>query len=253
MSDPIESPRELTEAEFRSLSRRSLLTGVAGVAGSLFGWRWLQGRPSDDRIPDVLRAGHEVNEKLWRALFRDGAEAPTFDYAQSSMLRVNGRHGIREPLDMSTWQLRVLDANGELLGTHGLDDLRAMPQTEMTVEHKCVEGWSHIVTWGGVRFSEFTERFYPEQSDQNFVGFVTPDEDFRVGLDRASVMHPQTMLTLDLQREPLSDEHGAPVRLTTPLKYGTKQIKRIGTIQYASEQPEGDYWTVRGYDWYAAL
>lgn len=61
------------------------------------------------------------------------------------------------------------------------------------------------------------------------------------------------MLTLDLQREPLSDLHGAPLRLTTPLKYGTKQIKRIGTIQFSDTQPENDYWTVRGYDWYAGL
>lgn len=253
MSAADETVRELTEAEFKSLSRRSLLTGVAGVAGSFFGWRWLQGRPTDNRIPDVLRTGHEVNESIWRTLFRDGADAPTFAYAESSMMRVNGRHGLGDPLNVSTWELRVVDHEGELLGTHTVDELRSLPQTEMTVEHKCVEGWSHIVTWGGVPFSEFTERFYPEQRDRAFVGFVTPDEEFRVGLDGASVMHPQTMLTLDLQREPLSEEHGAPVRLTTPLKYGTKQIKRIGTIQYAHTQPEGDYWTVRGYDWYAGL
>jgi len=253
MSEQIETPREITEAQYRSLSRRSLLTGVAGVAGSVLGWRWLQGRPTDNRIPDVLRAGHEANESLWRALFRDGAEAPTFDFAQSSMMRVNGRHGIRDPLDLDSWQMRVLGTDGQLLGTHTLDDLRALPQTEMTVEHKCVEGWSHIVTWGGVRFSEFTNRFYPDRAGSSFVGFATPDEEFRVGLDGPSVMHAQTMLTLDLQREPLTEEHGAPVRLTTPLKYGTKQIKRIGTIQYAEEQPADDYWTVRGYDWYAAL
>ena len=123
----------------------------------------------------------------------------------------------------------------------------------MTVEHKCVEGWAHIVTWGGVVFRDFLEAFYPEQADASYVGLSTPDGDFNVGLDMDSMMHPQTMLSLDLQREPLSGEHGAPVRLSTPLKYGTKQIKRIGTIQFSDTQPENDYWTVRGYDWYAAL
>ena len=42
-------------------------------------------------------------------------------------------------------------------------------------------------------------------------------------------------------------------RLTTPLKYGIKQIKRIGTIEFSDTQPDRDYWTERGYDWYAAL
>jgi len=110
-----------------------------------------------------------------------------------------------------------------------------------------------IVTWGGVRFSEFVERYYPDEAQANFVGLSTPDGDFNVGLDMDSMLHSQTMLTLDLQREPLSEDHGAPVRLTTPLKYGTKQIKRIGTIQFSDTQPENDYWTVRGYDWYAGL
>ena len=245
--------RTLTEAEFRSLSRRSLLTGAGSALAGFLGWRWLQGRPEEGRIPDVLRNGHELNQKIWSTLFRDGAMAPTFDYADSSEMRVNGRHGIRDELDMATWQLEVRGTDGGLLGTHTLDELRAMPQTEMTVEHKCVEGWSHIVTWGGVRFSEFVDRFYPEQGRANYVGLATPDNEYRVGLDRDSMTHAQTMLTLDLQREPLSEAHGAPVRLTTPLKYGIKQIKRIGTIEFSETEPENDYWATRGYDWYAAL
>ena len=245
--------KTVSEADFRSMSRRSLLTGVGAAAAAVFGWRTLQGRPVDRRIPDVLRTGHEVNETIWRGLFRSGAEAPTFDYAKSSMMRVNGRHGIRDELNMATWELRVVGRNGELLGTHQLEDLRSMAQTELTVEHKCVEGWAHIVTWGGVRFSEFVDRFYPDEANADFVGLSTPDGDYNVGLDMPSMLHSQTLLALDLQREPLSEDHGAPVRLATPLKYGIKQIKRIGTITFSDTQPENDYWTERGYDWYAAL
>lgn len=245
--------RTLSEGEFRSLSRRSLLTGGALALAGFGSWRWIQNRPVDDRIPDVLRQGHELNETIWRGLFRESAEAPTFAYSESSMMRVNGRHGIREPLDMDSWDLRVIGTDGLLLGTYSLDDLRELPQTEMTVEHKCVEGWAHIVTWGGVVFRDFVERFHPEMADAPFVGLATPDNEYRVGLEREAMMHSQTMLSLDLQREPLTEEHGAPVRLTTPLKYGIKQIKRIGTITFSDTQPEGDYWATRGYDWYAAL
>ena len=66
------------------------------------------------------------------------------------------------------------------------------------------------------------------------------------------MMHPQTLLCYELQGEPLEQLHGAPLRLVTPLKYGTKQIKRIGSIAFTNEQP-ADYWAERGYDWYAAL
>ena len=244
--------RTLSEDQFRSMSRRSLLTGGGAALAAIFGWRTIQGRPEADNIPDVLRRGHEFNESLWRGLFRENALAPTFAYEESSELRVNGRHGIREPLS-TNWELQVIGTNGEQIGTYGVEDLRALPQTEMTVEHFCVEGWSHIVAWGGVVFSEFVRQFHPDQADAPFVGLYTPDNEYRVGLDMPSMMHAQTMLTLDLQREPLTEEHGAPVRLTTPLKYGIKQIKRIGTIEFSDTQPTDDYWTVRGYDWYAAL
>lgn len=245
--------RTLSEREFKSLSRRSLLTGAVGAAAAFMGWRTIQNRPVDDRIPDVLRDVHQANESIWRGLFREGAEAPTFDYSESSMMRINGRHGIREELDLASWELVVVGRNGEQLGVHGVDELRSMEQVELTVEHKCVEGWAHIVTWGGVRFSDFLERFYPEEAAARFVGLATPDNQYRVGLDMDSMLHSQTLLALDLQREPLSDQHGAPVRLATPLKYGIKQIKRIGTIEFSDTQPDGDYWATRGYDWYAGL
>jgi DMSO/TMAO reductase YedYZ molybdopterin-dependent catalytic subunit len=51
---------------------------------------------------------------------------------------------------------------------------------------------------------------------------------------------------------PLTQEHGAPIRLHMPIKYGYKQIKRIALIAYTDEKPD-DYWTRLGYDWYAGL
>ena len=129
-----------------------------------------------------------------------------------------------------------------------------MPQTELTVEHKCVEGWSHVVTWGGVRFSDFLEANHPEQlaSPPDYVSLETPDRGFYVGLEWAAMLHPQTLLAYELQGEPLDQEHGAPLRLVTPLKYGIKQLKRIGVIEFTDTRP-ADFWAERGYDWYAGL
>jgi len=52
--------------------------------------------------------------------------------------------------------------------------------------------------------------------------------------------------------EPLTLPHGAPLRLVVPVKYGIKNIKRIGRIEYTNERP-ADYWAAVGYDYYAGL
>lgn len=239
--------------EYRGRSRRSFLTGAAGVVGSYFGWRWLQGRPDDNRIPDVLRRGHEFNEALWRPASA-GRTAPTFDRAESSMVRVNGRIGLETPIDLDAWEMTVTGPDGAAVGSHTMDDIRALPKVELTVEHKCVEGWSHVVTWGGARFSDFAEPYQQELGERpsDFVYLETPDREYYVGLDIESMLNPQMLLAYELQGEPLDLEHGAPLRLATPNKYGIKCLKRIASVSFTNEQPT-DYWFERGYDWYAQL
>ena len=244
-------PESLSEDEYRRHTRRALLVGGSATIAGLLGWRWIQTQPTDDRIPGVLRGVHETNEKIWSTLFREEHLAPTFPVDRASVLIVNGRHGIREEIDLATWELRVEGHDGELLGRHTLTDLQALPHHEMTIEHKCFEGWSQITTWGGTRFSDFAAR-YGDHADRDYVSLSTPDGEYYVGLDRATMMHPQTLLVDQMVGQPLDQEHGAPLRLATPLKYGIKQIKRIGTIRFTDERP-ADYWAERGYDWYAGL
>ena len=67
-----------------------------------------------------------------------------------------------------------------------------------------------------------------------------------------SAMHPQTLLAYEYDGSPLTPKHGAPLRLVIPVKYGIKNIKRIGAISYTSKKPD-DYWADDGYDWFAGL
>jgi hypothetical protein len=69
---------------------------------------------------------------------------------------------------------------------------------------------------------------------------------------QAVCRHPQTLLVAEMAGKPLTQLHGAPLRLHAPTKYGYKQIKRIGLIAYTDLKPD-DYWTKVGYDWYAGL
>ena len=85
-----------------------------------------------------------------------------------------------------------------------------------------------------------------------YVGMMTPDEEYYVGVDMPSALHPQTILCYEHNNKPLTPDHGYPLRLIIPVKYGIKSIKRIGSMYFDNEKPS-DYWAERGYDYYSGL
>jgi hypothetical protein len=136
-----------------------------------------------------------------------------------------------------------------------LADLQKLPYTEQNTQFKCVEGWSQIVRWGGVRFSDFL-RAYPaaniDGGPPKYVTMETYDGQYNASFDMTSLMHPQTLLCHSMDGQPLQMLHGAPLRLAMPLKYGYKQIKAISSITFGNMRTP-DYWEKLGYDWYAGL
>jgi DMSO/TMAO reductase YedYZ molybdopterin-dependent catalytic subunit len=146
-----------------------------------------------------------------------------------------------------------------------LQDVQGLPRTDLVTELKCVEGWSEVMHFGGVRFRDFVSQFGlatksgrgPDpvgdpQDSYRYVYLATPKEDYYVGLDMASSLHPQTLLCDSMNWQPLTRQHGAPLRLYLAVKYGYKSLKRIGLIRFQDQRP-ADYWGDRGYDWYAGL
>jgi DMSO/TMAO reductase YedYZ molybdopterin-dependent catalytic subunit len=236
--------------EFTRRSRRSFLTGAAGILGAGLLWRWVQTQDTDDGIPGVLRDTLEVNEGIWSNV--QGRSAPEYAIGDASPIQVNGRVGIRDELDAASWTVRVEGPGGEQLDELDLAAFEAMDQTDLVYEHKCIEGWSNITHWGGVRFRDFHERYADRIGDASYVALETPDGEYYVGWDLSAILHPQTILALREHDEPLDQDHGAPLRLASPNKYGIKCLKRIGVIRYTDERP-ADYWAERSYDWYAGL
>jgi Oxidoreductase molybdopterin binding domain len=152
-------------------------------------------------------------------------------------------------------------------GTPGLlltmAEIRNLPKVEMVTEFKCIEGWSEIVHWSGARLQDFLAAYPPPTKTgapfsaqdrphdiPQYVGFETPDGEYYVGIEREAALHPQTLLAYEINDRPLTPDHGAPLRLVTPLKYGIKQLKQIGKITYSDSRPR-DYWYEQGYDYYA--
>jgi len=152
------------------------------------------------------------------------------------------------------------ESNSTLLpNTPGLlltmDDILKLPRHELVTQFKCIEGWSQIVHWAGVRLADFLEAYPPTPIDgeePKYLYMETPDGDYYNGYDFEACRHPQALLVTEMMGAPLTQFHGAPLRLHMPTKYGYKQIKRIGLISYTNDKPD-DYWTKLGYDWYAGL
>jgi DMSO/TMAO reductase YedYZ molybdopterin-dependent catalytic subunit len=223
-----------------------------GICIALFFWLYNQPEAADNVQP-TLRAGLVMNEKLFSRFYSKTREAKSFKKSDAvTKVRVNGGAGMDGTLDTATWRLKVARAPGDTL-LLTLNDIMALPKTEVVFDFKCVEGWSQVTCWGGVRFSDFLKKYnLASQSSVNYVGMITPDEAYYVGNDMPSMLQPQTLLCYEMNGKPLPQNQGYPLRLIIPVKYGIKHLKRIGVIYFSNEKPK-DYWAEQGYDYYSGL
>lgn len=259
------APADLNvDGQIRQITRRSFAVGALAAGAAGLGWFGLRSATLEDGIPWPLRRVLAFNEKVAGALFSETRRAAEFTNDRATEPRVNGRIGLSEEIDPASWRLRV-ESSDQPPRAFSLEEIKALPAVSMTTELRCIEGWSNIVGWKGVRLVEFaalhgfgSKGGRPFAADKKpreafrYVRLETPNGDYYVGLDLASAYHPQTLLCFEMNGKPLTPEHGAPLRLVIPVKYGIKNIKQIGTIRFSDELP-ADYWAKQGYDWYAGL
>lgn len=271
--DRLDTPKNQDQEVARTVRRRTLKAflwfGVAGLA-PLGVWRWIRAQPREGGIPRSFRRVLDANAALAQPYASPAHLAPTFPVSRAAKQpRVNGNIGLQHGnFDVSSWKLRVENVSspghGPTVREFTLDDIKALPKTELVFEFKCIEGWSQIQHWGGTPFGAFAARYglgtrSGKGPDPNhpgdlasYVGIRTPNGAYYVGIDMRSALHPQTLLCYELNGLPLPPQHGAPLRLVMPVKYGVKSLKRIGTIQFTDTKPP-DYWAERGYDYYLGL
>jgi DMSO/TMAO reductase YedYZ molybdopterin-dependent catalytic subunit len=240
------------EAEIRRLTRRSFGTGAIAALLGAGGAGWIATRAEEDGLPWPLRRLLQMNESVAQAIFSPQRLAREFPRERAVEPRVNGMVGLMSAAKADDWTVHVTGAADRHVP---LSAIKQLPHYEMTTEFKCVEGWSRVVHWKGVRLADFLAK-YGKPSE--FVGLSTPPDGvdgqgrsdrYYVGLDVPSATHPQTLLCFEMNGAPLTEGHGAPLRLVSTVKYGYKCIKRISVIDLAASRP-ADYWAKRGYDWY---
>ena len=222
-------------------------------AACFFGWKWLHHQPQDNGALKPLRTVLNANEKVFGSLVDDDHLAKTFPVNKAvSKVRVNGNAGMNADFDPLSWKLQLIRRAGDTLHI-SLDEIKALPKTDIVFDFKCIEGWSQVTHWAGVKFSDFVKRYgLIDQTGMQYAGLITPDKGYYVGIDMSSILHPQTILCYEMNGKPLPMNQGAPLRLIIPVKYGIKHLKRIGTIFFSNTRPP-DYWYERGYDYFSGL
>ena len=239
--------------QVRNKTLLSLLFLFLFFATCIAAWIWLRRQPDDNGAPKPLRAVLNTNEKIFSTFFSNNNLAKVFPLPEAAAkVRKNGDEGMRDDFDATKWKLQLIRNIGDTIYIT-MDDIKALPKTDVIFDFKCIEGWSQVTHWGGVKFSDFAKKYNLDwQSHLNYVGMNTPDKKYYVGIDTKSIFHPQTILCYEMNGKPLPVNQGYPLRLIIPVKYGIKHLKRIGTIFFSNERPP-DYWFERGYDYYAGL
>ena len=156
----------------------------------------------------------------------------------------------------------VVDGAVEQPRAFALTDLSAMAQQTQITRHDCVEGWSAIGKWSGVRLADVLDAVRP-RADARYAVFHCMDNDgqgnvYYESLDLHQARHPQALLAMRLNDAPLDPDHGAPVRLRVPTQLGYKSAKWVGHIELVGafaniHGGRGGYWEDQGYEWYAGI
>jgi DMSO/TMAO reductase YedYZ molybdopterin-dependent catalytic subunit len=220
---------------------------------SILAWKWLQNQPREEGALRPLRKALDANEIVFGNLYSTGNLSKVYPVTKAApRVRVNGDAGMSENFDTAAWRLKLARSAGDTL-LITMDEIKKLPKTDVIFDFKCIEGWSQVTHWAGVRFSEFAKHYnLTDQTRALYTGLVTPDQGYYVGIDTKSMMHDQTILCYEMNGKPLPMNQGFPLRLIIPVKYGVKHLKRIGTMYFSNTRPK-DYWYERGYDYYCGL
>ncbi len=207
---------------------------------------------SDHPRTGFLGAMERVNERFQEALFDPHRLAPELGQQDETPLEDFPQYkiGLEYPDVPDGWVLTI----GGLVArpmTLTSDDLRRLPRTRVRVRHHCVEGWSAVASWDGVRISEIA-RLVGADRRARYVEFGSFEPGYYSSWDVESAFHPQTILAYGMDGQPLETGYGAPLRLYSAVKLGYKMVKYLSAVKFLPMRT-GGYWEDQGYEWFAGV
>ena len=256
----------------RGLDRRSFIArGLAAISTALLaGCEDLSDQPWVKRVLDSAETLTRVTQQ---ALLSPQALAREFSEADISReFKANGSTNPDDPdyvahakTGFADWRL-VVEGLVEEPFEASLAELRALPSRTQITRHDCVEGWSCIGKWKGVRLSTLLERARLKPAARYIVLYCadtlgqtgTEADKYYESIGLADAFHEQTILAYEMNGEVLPIAHGAPLRLRVERQLGYKMAKYVmGVVAVESLTPirggRGGFWEDRGYEWYAGI
>lgn len=249
--------------------RRWLIGAMATAAASALA---ACGQASWSLSDQARRMAEGLTRRSQRLVVPRNALAPTYSRAEISPdFKANGSIDPAAPdylalkADGFAGYRLVVDGLVERPLSLSLADLRGRPAQSQITKHDCVEGWTSIGEWTGVRLETLLDEagLKPEAKYIVFHCFDAlnqqPDgERYYESIDLVDARHPQTLLAYDMNQQTLPVGHGAPLRLRVERQLGYKQakyIKRIEVVETFADlgDGKGGYWEDRGYEWYAGI
>jgi sulfoxide reductase catalytic subunit YedY len=243
-------------------NRRAFLKGGLGVAaGGLAGMGALAGsaRAQDDKADetmDLYPANRNPAFTLDRPLTDEEVAAKYNNFYEFGPVKTIA--WLAQRLQIRPWQVAVKGLVNKPK-TYDIDELiRSMPLEERLYRFRCVEAWAMAVPWTGFPFAELIKQVEP-RSEAKYVKMTT-FLDRTVALNQLQVWYPWpyvegltmeeamnelSLLVTGIYGKPLPKQHGAPLRLITPWKYGFKNIKSIVSIEFTQERPVS-FWEALG-------
>ena len=249
------------------VSRRRLLgLGAAGAGGLLLGG--CDKLNNSAGFKDGLQGATGLTMRTQRFLLGNSL-APEFSEADMSPnFRVNGSSSVQNPAyraslaqQFADWTLQVDGLVHQPLKL-SMAALQAMPQRSQITRHDCVEGWSAIGKWQGPKVGDVLAKagLLPNAKYAVFhCADVLSGMPYYESVDLVDAFHPQTILAWRMNDAPLTEGHGAPLRLRVERQLGYKQAKYIMRIELRETLAglyggKGGRWEdALGYQWYAGI
>jgi DMSO/TMAO reductase YedYZ molybdopterin-dependent catalytic subunit len=195
----------------------------------------------------LLKSGLAFTDWASSKWFRRHHLAPTFAAREVTPLEkffVN-TYDVDDPgIDLSTWTLKV-SGDVKRPGDYTLAQIQSLPKLAQITQHICIEGWDAMVPFGGTAISTFLN-FVGANAAAKFL-YVECADNYYESIDMPSALHPQSLLCYEMYEQPLTREHGAPLRLRLPTKVGYKSAKYLTSLRVTDIVPKAGYWEDQGY------
>ena len=132
-------------------------------------------------------------------------------------------------VDVATWTLRLWGEVEEEIAL-GYDELRALPATEVTTDIHCVTRWSRFdAGFKGVHWRDLAQLCRPKPTARFAIAHA--EQGFTANVPLAALEDEHALVVYEADGEPLTPEHGGPVRLVIPSKYFWKSAKWLTGIE----------------------